>query len=340
MHALSSWRGSRLERAADILGRYRSLVDQELREHLPRRGEPRAFYDSVWELLDRGGKRFRPALTLLSCEAVGGRAREAIPAAAAVELLHNMTLVHDDIEDASELRRGRPCLHVIYGVPTAINSGDAMLIKVFDIATHGDLPSDTKLRLVQQIADRAYTITRGQALEFDLRSRPRFTEQDVIRILENKTGALVALATEAGAIVGGASKGEYAALSRLGQSIGVGFQIIDDVLNVAGDVRKYGKEIGGDIREGKRTIMAAHVLKAASQKDKRRFIDLLGKSPISQREIHKAIKIYEKYGSIEYARKRARAFLEVGLTHLSKLRRSEARKNLARVARFLLEREF
>jgi geranylgeranyl diphosphate synthase type I len=156
------------------LEQYKGQVESELERHLPRTGEPKEFYSSVWELLDRGGKRFRPAFTFLACECVGGRKEEAVAAAASVELLHNMTLVHDDIEDESELRRGKPTIHRMYGVPTAINVGDAMLIKVFEIANSSKIPQERCHRLVSQIAKRAYDITWGQALEFSMWKRKEF----------------------------------------------------------------------------------------------------------------------------------------------------------------------
>jgi len=323
-----------------ILEKYGALVNRQIEKYIPRSGQPATLHQPIWELLDRGGKRFRPALTFLFCEAVGGRARNALGAAAAVEILHNMTLIHDDIEDQSELRRGKRCIHLMFGVPTAINSGDAMLIKVFEAAMDGPLMAERKGRLVQRFAQRAFQITKGQAFEFELNSREDFTEQDVIEVLENKTGALVALACESGAIVGGAKKNQLSAATRFGESIGVGFQIIDDLLNVAGDVRKYGKEIGGDIREGKRTIMAAHLVKSASTEDRVRFMHVLGKASISQEEISQAIDTYRKYGSLDYAKKIADRYIERGLQALKKLPRSGAKGGLQSIARFLVQREF
>lgn len=329
-----------MSQALEILERHKSPVESFLEKHLPRRGDPKEFYESVWELIDRGGKRFRPALTLLSCKAVGGNPKNAVPAAAAVELLHNMTLVHDDIEDESELRRGKPCIHVLYGVPTAINAGDAMLIKVFDIASRGPLPEITRLEIVQAVAKRAYDITWGQAYEFYLRSTPNFSENDVIRVLQSKTGALVALATESGAIAGGATSREFKALSKFGEEIGIGFQVIDDVLNVSGDVSQYGKEIGGDIREGKRTIMAAHVVERAGPAEKDRFLALMGRRNLSESEVHEAISLYQKYGAIDYARRRAESYIESAMGRLKSLGKSRPLDELASLARFLVEREF
>jgi geranylgeranyl diphosphate synthase type I len=329
-----------MKEALEILEQYKSDVDTELEKHLPRSGEPQEFYASAWDLLDRGGKRFRPALTFLACECVGGRREEASAAAAAVELLHNMTLIHDDIEDESELRRGKPCIHKIYGIPTAINAGDAMLIKVFEIANSSKIPQDRSQKLVSKIAERAYEITWGQAFEFSMRDRKEFTETDVIRILRYKTGALTALSTEAGAIAGGGSPGELKNLSEFGETVGIAFQIVDDILNVTGDVKKYGKEIAGDIREGKKTVMAAHLLRAASPKDRKIFTRLLGKKGITRKELEQAVALYEKYGSINYAKTQAESRLESAVAALNRLQPSGARSNLSTVAQFLVSRSF
>jgi geranylgeranyl diphosphate synthase type I len=329
-----------MQSVQEILKEYKGQVEAELERHLPRDGEPKEFFASVWELIDRGGKRFRPALTFLACECVGGRRQDAVEAAAAVELLHNMTLVHDDIEDQSKLRRGKPCIHRIYGVPTAINAGDAMLIRVFDIANSSKIQLDRRNALVATVAKRAYEITWGQAFEFSLWKRKEFNEDDVIRLLQNKTGALTRLSTESGAISGGGSQEQLEALGEFGETIGVAFQIVDDILNLTGDEKEYGKEIGGDIREGKKTIMAANILKIASAQDKKAFTRLLGKSKISKPEIRKAIGLYQKYDSINYAKSRANSYMDNARKALEKLPPSQARTNLDTLAQFLVSRSF
>ncbi len=324
---------------SDFVEYAKSSVEVFLEKNLPRQGEPTPFYSAVWDLLDRGGKRWRPVITLLACQAVKGKVPDAIPAAAAVELLHNMTLVHDDIEDQSELRRGKPCIHLVYGTPHAINVGDAMLIKVFEIAAKGRMPEKTKLRLVGQFAKRAHQVTWGQAYEFELRKRHSFDEADVIRVLKSKTAALGCLAAEAGGIAGGATPQQLDALTSFGENISLGFQIIDDVLNLEGDVEKYGKEIGGDIREGKRTVMAAHLLRSADEREKKRFLELLGKQGITPGEIKEAIALYEKSGSITYAKECSRKYLDTSFESLDQLPKGRARDMLRELAGFLIRRE-
>ena len=324
--------------ALEIIEEHRGEVEAEIERHLPRTGEPQEFYASVWDLLDRGGKRVRPAMALLASECVGGRIKDAMGAAAAVELLHNMTLIHDDIEDQSELRRGKPCIHITYGTPTAINVGDAMLIKVFEIANQSTIPQDRCNRLVSLVAKRAYDITRGQAYEFSMWNRTEVRVDEVILLLRHKTGALTGLSTEAGAIAGGGTEEHVKLLGDFGETIGIGFQIIDDVLNVSGDVREYGKEIGGDIREGKKTILVAHLLRTADSKDRTQFTEILGKKNLTENEIRKAIQLYGEYGSIAYARTQAETYLNSALETLNKLPSSNSREQLASVAKFLITR--
>jgi len=329
-----------MKTALEIVESYKGEVEAELKRHLPGTGEPKEFYAPVWDLLDRGGKRIRPAMTFLASECVGGRREDAVGAAAAVELLHNMTLVHDDIEDESELRRGKPCIHITYGVPTAINVGDAMLIKVFEIANQSSIPQSRCHRLISQVANRAYAITWGQAYEFSMRDRKEVREEDVIQLLRNKTGALTALSTEAGAIAGGGTEEQIKLLGEFGETVGIGFQIIDDVLNVSGDVKKYGKEIGGDIREGKKTILVAHLQRSASTSDRKAFARLLGKKGITNAETRKAIRLYGEYGSIDYAKAQADAYLHSALQALAKLPASESRNRLSSIAEFLVSRTY
>ena len=326
--------------ALEILEEYKGGVEAAIERYLPRVGEPQDFYAPVWDLLGRGGKRFRPAMTFLASECVGGRREDATGAAAAVELLHNMTLVHDDIEDQSELRRGKPCIHIKYGIPIAINVGDAMLIKVFEIANQSQIPQDRRHRLVSQVARRAFDITWGQAYEFSMWSRKEVREEDVIRLLRNKTGALTGLSTEAGAIAGGGTEEQIKLLGNFGETLGIGFQIIDDVLNVSGDVKDYGKEIGGDIREGKKTVLVAHLLRTANNDDRKLFTRLLGKKKITKTETTKAIRLYEKYDSTGYAKTQAENYLQSALETLKKLPPSESRNDLSSIAEFLVSRKY
>jgi geranylgeranyl diphosphate synthase type I len=251
-----------------------------------------------------------------------------------------MTLIHDDIEDKSELRRGKPCIHRIYGIPTAINAGDAMLIKVFEIANSSNIPLDRRHELVAYIAKRAYDLTWGQAFEFSMWRRKDFRETDVIRLLRSKTGALTGLSAESGAIAGGATEAQLKSLGEFGETVGIAFQIVDDILNVTADAKEYGKEFGGDIREGKKTVLAAHLMSQTTVTDRRAFVKLLGKSSITPSEIRKVVRLYQKYDSLFYAEHKAKAYLESALKSLDPFPDNDSKKALVTVAEFLVSRKY
>jgi len=171
-------------------------------------------------------------------------------------------------------------------------------------------------------------------------NRKEVREDEVIRLLRNKTGALTGLSTEAGAIAGGGTEEQIKLLGDFGETIGIGFQIIDDVLNVSGDVKEYGKEIGGDIREGKKTVLVAHLLRSAATADRKLFTRILGRKNITKTEIRKAIRLYGKYDSIGYSKAQAQKYLDSALETLKKLPPSESREHLASVAEFLISRTY
>ena len=215
-----------------------------------------------------------------------------------------------------------------------------MLIKVFEIANSSPIQQDSRHKLVTQIAKRAYEITWGQAFEFSMWKRKEFSEEEVIKLLKFKTGALTRLSLEAGAISGGASEPQLEALGEFGETVGIAFQIVDDLLNVQGDVKEYGKEIGGDIREGKKTVLAAHLLREATSADRKVFATLLGNKRITKAGLRKAIALYAKYRSLEYAKSQAGAYLEKSKKSLYLLPATEARENLESVAEFLVTRSY
>lgn len=228
--------------------------------------KPKYVYAPLSDFLSRSGKRLRPALCLLSCEAVGGGRKAAMDAAVAIELFHNFTLIHDDIEDASEMRRGVPCMHITYGLPLAINAGDGLFMMVWQEALKigGKKSVEAQRRLLNAFTQ----VLEGQAIELGwyLENRWDVSEDEYMEMVGGKTGALLAASCEVGGLLGGGTGRQCRALYEFGMGIGVGFQIIDDALNLIGDEKRYMKEIGGDVREGKRTLIMMWALKALPKK--------------------------------------------------------------------------
>ncbi len=210
------------------------------------------------------GKRIRPMLVLLACEACGGEAQQALPAAAAVELLHNFSLIHDDIEDGDELRRGRPTLWKLWGVPQAINAGDAMFAQAHmamgRLADVG-VPAEQVVRALRTFDAMSVHLTIGQHLDMGFEQRADVTAADYMAMIAGKTAALTRACCEIGAIVAGADDARVVALGEFGRGLGLSFQLQDDVLGIWGDPAKTGKQ-DSDLAHGKKTLP---VLYAADQ---------------------------------------------------------------------------
>lgn len=326
----------------DTLTTDAKLIESNMRLVIPKNKKPAEVYSIVWDLLDRGGKRFRPSLCLLSCQAVGGNRSEALPAATAIELFHNFTLIHDDIEDDSLLRRGKPTLHLIYGTPLAINAGDGLFMMVWESLLESKLAAETTLRTFRILLSAFTGVLEGQAMELNwYRTKNwRISEKDYLKMVGGKTAALIGGACRAGAFIGGGSKAEIDSFARFGSDIGIAFQIQDDVLNLAGDEKKYGKEIGGDITEGKRTLVTIHFLSNARKDDKNWMIRVLNSNTKDRATIRKAIGLLKSHGSIDYATTQAKFYALRAKSHLKKLPKNKSAEKLVALVDFLIERQF
>ncbi|KUI31327.1 phosphoesterase [Mycobacterium sp. IS-1742] len=230
----------------------------------------------------RGGKALRPALSIAVCLGLGGHLDAVLPTAATLELYHNAFLIHDDIEDESWWRRGKPTMHIDHGVPIAVNVGDAMLSMSLqplldNVERIGLGPA---LRILRAVAHMTRKTVEGQAIELDwVRSNAwRLDDADYLEMVELKTSWYSFITPlQAGAIAAGAGPDRLAALEALGRHLGAAFQITDDLLNLRADPQEYGKEIGGDLWEGKRTLMLLHTLRSAPPHDRRRALEILGR---------------------------------------------------------------
>lgn len=217
--------------------------------------EPRGLYAPIRYILEDGGKRIRPLLCLMGADVYGGEPEKALPAAVAVEVFHNFTLLHDDIMDKAELRRGRPAVHLKWGESGAILSGDAMLILAYRILQNGTpVYGAGKLPGLLEVFNRAaMEVCQGQQYDMDFETCDRpVTRDEYIGMIRLKTSVLLAAALEMGAVVGGASDAERRSLYDFGVNLGLAFQIQDDLLDTYGDAETFGKKIGGDIAAGKK----------------------------------------------------------------------------------------
>lgn len=263
----------------DYLDRCKELVYPELERIVPRGPLREILYDRMLEYPRRSAKALRPALCIATCRALGGGLEAALPTAAVLELYHNAFLVHDDIEDGSELRRDLPTLHATFGVPIAINVGDAMLALALS-----PLLDNTRvvglgkaLRVLDIVAEMARVSAEGQAMELEWIRAARFdlTDDDYVEMVVRKTSHYSFVTPLlVGAVLAGASPDVASDLRALGRDLGVAFQIQDDVLNLTED---YGKERDGDLHEGKHTLVLLHLLRSATPEERRTITGILAK---------------------------------------------------------------
>lgn len=325
----------------EFLAQKSTLVEKKIEEIVPRDSEPDEVYKLIWNLIDRGGKRLRPALCLLSCKAVGGREEDALGAAAAIEMFHNFTLIHDDIEDCSLLRRGKPCLHMQYGVPLALNAGDGLFMMVWKAAMDvGENFEENKI--AQRMLLEAFTkVLEGQAIELGWYYKNKWDVdgEEYMKMVGGKTGALIGASCAVGGFLGGASKSESESLMEFGMEVGIAFQIQDDVLNIVGDEKKYKKEIGGDVVEGKRTLIVIEALKRLPREEGEKLEDLLGKKKKSEKDVADVICLLKKSGGVRAAQKKAVRLVESARKKLGFVRDKSAREMYEKIADYLVMRE-
>jgi geranylgeranyl diphosphate synthase type II len=267
----------------DYMDECRGLVVAEIRDVLPKAERFRpVLYDLILDYPLREAKAIRPSLGVATCRALGGRMEAVLRSAAVLELYHNAFLVHDDVEDGSEFRRDAPTLHRKHGVPIAVNVGDAMLALALEplLENMASLGLGKALRILQLVGRMARETAEGQALELDwIRSRQwDLTDVDYLRMVYKKTAWYTFVAPMlVGAIVAGADAPCRVALRKFAVSLGLAFQIQDDVLNLTADPRRYGKEIGGDLWEGKHTLILLHALREATPAERKRALAILAK---------------------------------------------------------------
>ncbi len=234
------------------LSQLRTYFLEELKKRVSAT-EPANLYDPVHYILELGGKRLRPLLTLVSCEMYGGEAKDAMDAAVAVEVFHNFTLLHDDIMDAADLRRGKATIHKKWDVNTGILSGDVMMIMSYQLLNNFD--AQTSHDLNKLFSKTAIEVCEGQQYDVDFETREEVNIEEYLTMIRLKTSVLVGCALQMGAIIAGAPVSEQRLIYDYGINLGLAFQLMDDYLDAFGDPETFGKEVGGDIRENKKTYL-------------------------------------------------------------------------------------
>ncbi len=313
-------------------------------EQLDWNKEPQGLYEPIAYTLASGGKRLRPTLTLIAAECIanggllnGDAMEKTVPAALALEVFHNFTLLHDDVMDRAEVRRGRPTVHVKWNDNTAILSGDQMLIEAYKLLS--DVPADKLPQVLKWFNEMATGICEGQQYDVDFEHMSQVTIADYMKMIELKTSVLLANAMRIGGYIAGADEAQQKALYQYGLHIGLAFQIQDDILDVYGDPKTFGKAIGGDICANKKTLLLLTALETADAESKAELLQWLLVSDRNEEKIAGVTEIYNRLGVREAAETVMEEHTAVALEQLDKLPQNAACEQLRELAEKLVTRK-
>ena len=317
---------------------YRDLFLEALPEAVSRKS-PESLYEPARYMLSLGGKRLRPVLTLMAADVFGGDVKKALPAAIAVEVFHNFSLVHDDIMDDAPLRRGQETVHEKWNLNTGILSGDAMLILAY--RHFESYPAETFCELAKLFSKTALEVCEGQQWDMDFETRDDVTLPEYLKMIEYKTAVLVGASLKMGAIVAGAPSADADAIYDFGRELGIAFQIQDDCLDAFGDPETFGKQVGGDIIENKKTYLLLKAQEFADAAQRRQLEHLYSISPADNAGKIASVKsIFEKTGAKDAAQKAVREFTRQALSRLDRIGIPEPKKQVLRdFANQLMQRQ-
>lgn len=338
------------ERAQRLLDRFRAAVTAELRLvleplRLPLYGFMR--YHLGWETAEgapahhRGGKMLRPALCLACCEATGGLPEAALPAAAALELFHNFTLVHDDIEDASHRRHGRRTVWSIWGTAHGVNTGDGLFAlaerTLLRLAERG-VPADRVVRAAAVLNDACLRLCEGQYLDLSFEERQQVTRPEYMTMIEGKTASLMAASAVIGALAGGASAAMVEGLEHFGRSLGLAFQVQDDLLGIWGLEEETGKP-GADIRDRKKSFPVVYGFESAAAADRARLVEIYRRPELDEAEVAEVLAILDRCDARAATAGEAERLASEAIRALERLDLApEQREDLAALACYVVQR--
>jgi geranylgeranyl diphosphate synthase type I len=348
-----------------LLTKRKGMIDEVIKKYLPRKvdekyiewllGKPSYEYTTktiqealskpIWDFLDRGGKRWRPALFLLFTEALGGDTEKVKDFTVTLEMLHEGSIMIDDMEDSSDMRRGKPCTHKLFGEDIAINAGNFMyFLAFFPFIKHKhDFTEKTMLRAWENTMEEITRIHYGQATDIawhkGLADADHIGESEYLQMCAYKTGVLARLSARLAVILSEGSEELEDKLGKFSESIGVAFQIQDDIMNIA-PTKGWGKETGDDINEGKRTLLVIHTLQKAGRQDRKRLLRILNMHTKDRKIIKEAIGIISKYGAVDYTKQFARDMVRKAWQDVEPLLPdNDAKQQLKAFADFMVERE-
>jgi geranylgeranyl diphosphate synthase type II len=316
----------------------RDMVNKAI-SNLVLKTQPVELYDPIRYTLSVGGKRLRPCMVIMACNLFNDRVDEAIHPALAIEIFHNFTLLHDDIMDDSSIRRNQPTVHKKWNRNIAILSGDVMAFLAYGqlVQTRTEIIND----LIHIFTRTAEGICEGQQYDMNFESKRKVSESEYLKMIELKTAVLMGASLKIGAVIGGASTADAESMYAFGKNLGMAFQLQDDLLDVYGDPKIFGKTIGGDIVGNKKTYLLVKMVEMADENLQEKIINLLDERHLEREEKIRSIKsMYDKYGIKQRTNEMVNSYFRKAKNNLEKVHVQETRKKeLRKLALSLLDRE-
>lgn len=299
--------------------------------------EPKDLYAPIEYVLSLGGKRLRPVLTLMSCNLFSEKVEDALMPALGIEVFHNFTLLHDDVMDNAPIRRGKPTVHAKWNENVAILSGDAMLVKAYELFVQ--MPEEKLLRALSVFTRTALEVCEGQQYDMEFETRSEVSESEYLEMIRLKTAVLLACSLKVGALIGGSSERESDMLYDFGINIGMAFQLKDDLLDVYGDAKTFGKQIGGDILCNKKTLLLIDAMQQSNGQQRRDLEYWLAATDyVPQEKIAAVTAIYDATGVRQLTEKQMGQYFDKALQRLDELHCADRTSQLASLAQRLMNR--
>ena len=299
---------------------------------------PERFYKAVGWLPLAGGKRLRPVMALAVGKMLGANEEDVMPFALALELTHNFTLVHDDIIDEDEFRRGVKTVHVAFDIPTAIIAGDTLFAMAYREISKLNVPGEILKEILRDFSEMVIELAEGEYEDVEFETRTDVTTEEYIEMIKKKTARIMQTACYGATLISTRSYEDAKKLGNYGLYVGLAFQIQDDILGLIGDPKVTGKPVGSDIRKGKKTILVIHALNNTDEDTAKRLLEILNKPEKTDEEVNEATEIIKKVGSIEYAKDLALKYAKDALKALDGLPENEYKALLEDLAHYVVER--
>ncbi|SDE54007.1 polyprenyl synthetase family protein [Riemerella columbipharyngis] len=321
----------------NFLDDYQNIVAEAI-ERYTFKNQPKELYEPMNYIISHGGKRLRPIMVLMGCELFDGDMNKAMKPALAIEFFHNFTLIHDDIMDEAPLRRNKPTIHTLHGINVGILSGDALLIKAYQFFE--DLEPELFKKCIQLFSETGAVLCEGQQMDVNFETDEKVTYEDYIKMITYKTGVLSAASLKIGAMIAGASDKEAEALYNFGKHIGIAFQIMDDYLDVFGNMEQFGKKHAGDIYENKKTALYFLALENATEEEEKELHYWYSKKTDNVDKVYGVEKIFRRTKVDERVLRLIQRHNKLGQDCLKEINLPENKKHsFVELANYLLKRE-